>query len=65
LLSKWKWRLGGPELGLWREVLESRYGSWRELDINMINSTQSWRWRDLAKVCGKGAKHNWFNGQVK
>jgi len=30
LLSKWKWRLGGPELELWREVLKSRYGFWRE-----------------------------------
>jgi len=27
LLAKWKWRLGRPKLGLWREVLESRYGT--------------------------------------
>jgi len=42
LLAKWKWRLGGPKVGLWREVLESRYGTWRELDINLLNRTQSW-----------------------
>jgi len=35
------------------------------MDINLINSTQSWWWCDLAKVCGKGAKDNWFDGQVK
>ena len=65
LLSNWKWRLGGPKLGLWRAVLESRYGSWRELDISLINSTQSWWWRDLAKVCGKRAKDNCFDGRIK
>jgi len=52
-------------LGLRREVLESRYGSWRELNISLINSTQSWWWGDLAKVCGKGAKDNWFDGKIK
>jgi len=52
-------------LSLWREVLESWYGFWRELDINLTNSTQSWWWHDLVKVCEKGAKDNWFDGRIK
>jgi len=32
LLAKWKRRLGTKEQGLWKGVLESKYGSWRELD---------------------------------
>jgi len=34
------------------------------LAINLINSTQSWWWHDLAKVCGEGAKDNWFGGRI-
>jgi len=30
-----------------------------------IGYTQSWWWRDLAKVCKKGAKDNWFDGRIK
>ena len=32
LLGNGKWRLGKDELGLWKEVLLSKYGSWRALD---------------------------------
>jgi len=31
LLGKWIWRLGYEKTGLWKEVLESKYGGWREL----------------------------------
>jgi len=27
LLAKWKWMLGGQEVSLWSEVLQSRYGT--------------------------------------
>jgi len=27
LLAKWKWRLGTKDNGLWKHVLESKYGS--------------------------------------
>jgi len=28
LLAKWKWRLGTKDQGLWKDILESKYGSW-------------------------------------
>jgi len=28
LLEKWLWRLGSQESGLWKDVLESKYGQW-------------------------------------
>ena len=31
LLTKWKWIIGTEDQGVWKEVLESKYGSWRNL----------------------------------
>jgi len=31
LLEKWIWRLGSNKGGLWKEILESKYGGWRSL----------------------------------
>jgi len=36
LLAKWELRLGMEERGLWRGVLESRYGQWRNMDDNSM-----------------------------
>ena len=30
LLTKWKWRLGVGEEGVWRDVIESKYGNWQK-----------------------------------
>lgn len=65
LLAKWKWRLGELEQGIWREVLELRYGTWRELDSTLANKTQLWWWRDLSKLCCKGSIENWFDCSIK
>jgi len=27
LLAKWKWRLGVEDYGMWKQVLDSKYGS--------------------------------------
>jgi len=35
LVAKWKWRLGSEHDGGWRNLIESRYGDW----ININNST--------------------------
>jgi len=43
LLAKWLWKMETPETGLWREVIESKYGSRR-----LIKSSR--RWKDLTKV---------------
>jgi len=37
LLSKWKWSLGNKDKGLWRDILVSKYESWRILDSNRYN----------------------------
>jgi len=31
LLGKWIWQMQSEEEGLWRKVLDSEYGGWREL----------------------------------
>ena len=31
LLRKWIWCLGYEKKGLWKELLESKYGGWRDL----------------------------------
>ncbi|XP_027905945.1 uncharacterized protein LOC114165552 [Vigna unguiculata] len=31
LLAKWKWRLGVEDHGVWKQILDSKYGSWRVL----------------------------------
>ena len=50
LLEKWIWRLK-MERGLWREVLESKYGGWRGLKEQRDNNSKvSLWWRDLRKV---------------
>jgi len=42
LLGKWKWRLGKEELGLWKDIVLSKYESWRELDDKKVCSHDSW-----------------------
>jgi len=37
MLAKWKWRLGMETHELWREVLESKYGTWRSMNENMVD----------------------------
>jgi len=37
LIAKWKWRLGVEEDGLWKEVLESIYGSLKNLNVDLTN----------------------------
>lgn len=41
LLAKWKWRLGMEEGGAWRDILDSIYGSWRDMKISMVNNKSS------------------------
>ena len=62
LLGKWKWRLGCEKSGLWKQVLESKYGSWRGLNDSVVSNIESWWWRDIKKVCG-GNSNSWFDNQ--
>jgi len=44
LMGKWIWQLGSFEGGLWKEVLESKYGWWRNLkeDMCIYNASLCW-----------------------
>jgi len=35
LLAKWLWRFGSEENGVWRDIIESRYGSCRDMRLTM------------------------------
>jgi len=50
LLSKWIWRLGSNEGGLWNEVLESKYGGSRNLKEDMCNYNAFLWWKDLKMI---------------
>jgi len=65
LLGKWKWRLGKEEPGLWKDIVLSKYESWRKLDDKKVCSHDSWWWRDIRKICGGGCKENWFDKNIR
>ncbi len=50
LLGKWIWRLGSVEVGLWKEVLLSKYGGWRSLGAEGTDRSCSLWWKDLKEV---------------
>jgi len=46
--------------GLWKEVLDSKYGSWRNLgETNLPRNASRW-WKDIYKACGNSEQGNWF-----
>jgi len=54
LLGKWIWRLGSVEVGLWKEVLFSKYGRWRSLGEEGKDRCCSLWWKDLKEVWSLG-----------
>jgi len=47
--------------GLWRDILQARYGSWRNMgDTSGLTKVSMW-WKDLIKVCGNDIQGNWFD----
>jgi len=50
LLGKWIWWLGSSNGGLWKEILESKYGGWRFLKQPRMNNCESLWWRDLKEI---------------
>lgn len=60
LLGKWKWRLGSEDISLWKQVLESKYGSWRELDELAYSKFDSWWLKDIKKICESNS-NSWFD----
>jgi len=56
---------GKEDPSLWKEILDSKYGSWRVLDEAKGSKLESWWWRDIKNLCGKGQKTNWFNKNLR
>jgi len=52
------------EEGLCGEVLSARYGDWRNLNVDMVQSKQSQWWKDLCKVCDSKQQGNWFDSRL-
>jgi len=52
LLGKWIWRLETENDGMWKEILESKYRGWRNLQEQRSNVKDSSWWRDLKGVWG-------------
>jgi len=50
LLEKWIWRLGTDKGGLWKDILEFKYGGWRRLRDQRNNVKESLWWKDLKEV---------------
>jgi len=63
MLAKWKWRCISDDKGRWREVLDSKYGM-DPSNARVPMKYQSWKWRDLMKVCREGGGDGWFQEQV-
>jgi len=65
LLAKWKWRLGTEDKGLRKLILESKYGSWRNLsDPNISRSSSRW-WINIHKVSGSTRQGIWFDNNLE
>ena len=61
LLAKWKWGLGTKDNGLWKQVIESKYESWRNLNDPNISRFASRWWKDINKVCESTTQGPWFD----
>ena len=35
LLAKWKWRFGVSKNDLWRDIIELRFGNWRNMEASL------------------------------
>jgi len=64
LLGKCKWRLGTEKTGLWKDIIDSMYRSWRNLNDAQCPRGKSLWWRDLKSTCG-GSKESWFDKNIK
>ena len=56
--------MGTDKDDLWKEILQSKYKSWRTLKNLTENKHESWWQRDLRKVGGKGQNENQFDNNI-
>jgi len=62
--GKWKWKLETEKVEVWKEILEFRYGSWRDMNTSRTARQISNWWIDLCKVCDVENHSNWFDNNV-
>ena len=65
LVAKWKWRLGSENGGGWRDLIESKYGDWRELGKSMTSNKSSNWWKDLRIIYKANKEFNWFDQRIR
>jgi len=49
------------ERDLWRDMIVSKCGSWRNIDQGSRNNSESKWWRDLGGICRKCDEGKWFH----
>jgi len=47
-----------------KQILVSKYGSWRGLDDNEDSNYKSWWSRDIRKIWRGDGKDNWFDKNI-
>ena len=69
LLGKWIRHLGHEKQSLWKEVVDSKYGGWRDLRSQRNSCCDPLWWRDLKEVWsmtdGKTSLRITFLGRLK
>jgi len=65
LLGKWIWWLGYEKKGLSKEVLDSKYGGWRDLRVQRNCISKSLWWRDLKEVLSLEGRKDKFEDNFK
>jgi len=51
--------------GLWKQVLESKYGTWRNISDPITLRFASRWWINIHKVCGSTMQGLWFDNNVQ
>ena len=57
--------MGTGEEGAWRDVIESKYGSWRKIKDSMVERKSSHWWKDLCSICEVNNDSNWFDRRIR
>lgn len=51
--------------GIWKDILESKYGSWKTLEDVKDSYHESWLWRDIRRITSGGQRDIWFSKNIK
>ena len=65
LLGKWCWNLFNHHGELWAQVLESKYGGWRNLDATRRSIRESLWWQDFSYACNLFEEGSWLKNGTR